>query len=656
MKIKYIIIIFLFLPLTVLSKNIFVSLQGNDKNNGNIETPFKSIARAIEEVKENDTIFIREGEYQISKSLNFNKTRNIVLQNYRNERVCLTGALNIDKEFIKTPDKNIKERLNKKAKEKVKVIDFTPLNIKLSGLIKKGFGHTSGPSWNELFINNNPLIIARWPNENMILLDSVINTGNIISKKITDEGFASFKYKNNNPNIWSSEQDIWISGYFGEGWGDELLPIKSIDKKNKTITLGSDSYYGFKTGKKYLRWYACNIIEELDVPNEYYIDKNNNCIYFYPPKGRIENILLSTLTNPIISIKTCNNITIKNITIECTRGIGLLIDNSTHITIDNCIVRNIGHIGIKMIGTKLFNNKITNSSIYHIGSYGIVLDGGDRNKLIAGNNIINNCRIFDFSRIEHSYRPAIYINGCGNKVSNVELFDAPSMAIILHGNNHIIEYAYIHDVCKEVHDQGALYYGRNPTERGNQILYSYFHYIQSPFATRAIYHDDGACGMKVQGCIFNNISATPIQIGGGQDITYTNNIFMNLPSAITIDARLKTWANKWLQPGGEYDKKFKAVNYDQPPFSEVFPELLNYWNDDPTTPKRNVISNNIFYNVTKLVEGDIKYLEWNKNWNTKDNPGFKNVKKPLEGIDYRIIKQHLPEFHEIQLDSIGCHL
>ena len=78
----------------------------------------------------------------VQSSLNFNKTRNIVLQNYRNERVCLTGALNIDKEFIKTPDKNIKERLNKKAKEKVKVIDFTPLNIKLSGLIKKGFGPT----------------------------------------------------------------------------------------------------------------------------------------------------------------------------------------------------------------------------------------------------------------------------------------------------------------------------------------------------------------------------------------------------------------------------------------------------------------------------------------------------------------------------------
>ena len=162
--------------------------------------------------------------------------------------------------------------------------------------------------------------------------------------------------------------------------------------------------------------------------------------------------------------------------------------------------------------------------------------------------------------------------------------------------------------------------------------------------------------MKVHGCILNNISATPIQIGGGQDITYTNNIFMNLPSAITIDARLKTWANKWLQPGGEYDKKFKAVNYDQPPFSKVFPELLNYWNDDPTTPKRNIIENNVFYNVNKLIKGNMEYLDWGNNWETNKNPGLKNTNNPLEGIDYRIIKQHLPKFHEIQLDSIGCHL
>jgi hypothetical protein len=107
----------------------------------------------------------------------------------------------------------------------------------------------------------------------------------------------------------------------------------------------------------------------------------------------------------------------------------------------------------------------------------------------------------------------------------VEIFDAPSMGIYLHGNNHTIEYTDIHHVCKAMHDCGAIYYGRNPTERGHKIKYSYFHDIQSPYALTAIYHDDGACGMEVYGCIFNNISSAPVLIGGGQDITYRNNIF-----------------------------------------------------------------------------------------------------------------------------------
>ena len=131
---------------------------------------------------------------------------------------------------------------------------------------------------------------------------------------------------------------------------------------------------------------------------------------------------------------------------------------------------------------------------------------------------------------------------------------------------------------------------------------------------------------------------------------------MNLPSAITIDARLKTWANKWIQQGGDYDKKFRAVNYAQPPFSEAYPEMINYWNDDPTTPKRNVISNNIFYNVKKNIIGKREYLVWKGNWETMKNPGFKNTNNPLEGINYQFIRQHLPDFKEIPLERIGCNL
>lgn len=645
----------------VYCKNIFVSLQGNDNNNGKINEPYKTIARAIKEANrtnENDTIFIRKGEYAQYKSLKFDNTANIVLQAYKNEKVSITGSYTSNKKIAKRiTDKNILSRLNINNKRDVYSIDLKNLNIHLSDIIKKGFGHASGPSWNELFIDYKPMILARWPNDRMVIIEQVIKEGNIISKNISNQGESIIKYNDSNPDLWNSNENIWIGGYFGEGWGDEFLPISKINKKDKTITINESSYYGFKADGKYRRWYAANVLEEIDEPSEYVLDKTNNTIYFYPPSHDFHKIQISILNAPIITIKSCKNITIRNLNIECSRGIGINIDSSNNIIIDSCNIRNLGHIGVKIHGgINSYNNIIRNSQIYQTAAGGIILNGGDRKTLKPGNNVVYNCRIFDFNRNERSYKPAIEFQGVGNSAENIEIYNAPSNVIVLKGNNHRIKYANIHHVCQEIHDQGAIYYGRNPTERGHTIEYTYFHDIQSPFDIRAIYHDDGACGMKVHGCIFNNISATPIQIGGGQDITYTNNIFMNLPSAITIDARLKTWANKWLQAGGEYDKKFKAVNYDQPPFSEEFPELLNYWNDDPATPKRNIISNNLFYNVTKLVEGKKEYLEWGKNCITNENPGFKNSQKPLEGINYIIIRKHLPEFQEIPMERIGCHL
>lgn len=68
-------------------------------------------------------------------------------------------------------------------------------------------------------------------------------------------------------------------------------------------------------------------------------------------------------------------------------------------------------------------------------------------------NFVENCRIHDFNRVEKSYRPGIWIDGVGNRVSKCDIYNAPSMAILFHGNNHTIEFCKITNVCSEVDDQ-----------------------------------------------------------------------------------------------------------------------------------------------------------------------------------------------------------
>ncbi|HKK64042.1 MAG TPA: right-handed parallel beta-helix repeat-containing protein [Bacteroidales bacterium] len=104
------------------------------------------------------------------------------------------------------------------------------------------------------------------------------------------------------------------------------------------------------------------------------------------------------------------------------------------------------------------NNGIVNCTIYNTGAGGIHLSGGDRLTLKPGNNYVENCVIHNFNRIEKSYRAGIDISGVGNRISHCEMYNAPSMAILLHGNDHLIEYNEIHHVCREVHDQGAIFY------------------------------------------------------------------------------------------------------------------------------------------------------------------------------------------------------
>lgn len=73
--------------------------------------------------------------------------------------------------------------------------------------------------------------------------------------------------------------------------------------------------------------------------------------------------------------------------------------------------------------------------------------------MTSAGNYVENCRIHDYNRIEKSYRPGIWMDGVGNRISKCDIYDAPSMAILFHGNNHVIELCDITNVCSEVDDQ-----------------------------------------------------------------------------------------------------------------------------------------------------------------------------------------------------------
>jgi hypothetical protein len=483
------------------------------------------------------------------------------------------------------------------------------------------------------------------------------------------------------------------------GWAEEAVHLSKIDTIGKTFSTRGPSLYGFgpASGKPYRRWYAFNILEEIDEPGEYYIDRDQGILYFIPP-GKIETLEVSMLQKPLISLTGASNIHFNNMILECSRGMGIYMDNTQNNRIEDCTFRNLGIVavcigkGIKpfkklthngtgepasgiigslqqhMYDNTTFNreggknNKIVNCTIYQMGAGGISLGGGDRLSLDPAGNFVENCKIYDFNRIEKSYRAGIDISGVGNRISHCEIFDAPSMAILLHGNDHLIEYNEIHHVCHTVDDQGALYYGRDPSERGHQVNFNYFHnngtsfeYTGNYHGTSAVYHDDGACGMKVFGNVFYKAGTRNVLIGGGSDNPYTNNIFMDCQIAIHVDNRNQRGSSSSTSPGGIYEKRLNAVHYDQPPYSQRYPHLANYFEDDPALPKRNRVSKNLFYKVKKVINGNPEWLPFeDDNWIADEDPGFINYGE----MDFTLkpeaeVFKKIPGFEAIPFDKMG---
>lgn len=680
----------------------YVSPKGNDKAAGTFKAPLKTIRVAVlkaGEVNENEPveIVLREGCYEQQQTIAINGRGNLTIRPYQQERVVLSGGKTLSVKALKQiKDPAIASRLQPQVKSLIREIDFNNLGFDLAGLHPSGFGRPSLPAWTQVFADGHTLQIARWPNDSTVAIGKIKQSG--IGAKGSDEPYPVFGYREERPSAWKDTRQMWISGYFAHGYADDMIKVKKIDVQNKYIYTAQHTLYGFMTGKPWRQWFVLNLPEELDVPGEYVIDTDRQKIYLYPPVEKLKTIHLTLLEGPILAIENVDNVIVEGITFEYGRSIGIYMENTNHVRIKDCVVRNMGGTGIvvgkgsldvkqegvhpsahkeggkpvsRMLGDLLgkvyedilynrqggTDNGITGCRIYNVGAGGISLGGGDRATLTPAGNFVENCRIHDFNLIEKSYRPGIWMDGVGNRVSQCDIYNAPSMAILFHGNNQLIELCKITNVCTEIDDQGAVYYGRDPSEQGNVIRYCYFSNLGAEHRVSATYHDDGGCGTKVYGNIYHNAGTIPVLIGGGHDNHYQHNLFIDCPKAIHIDNRMQNWGKGMVARGGVIDQRLKTVRHQEPPYSTQYPNLVHYWENNPAYPSGNVIEGNLFYKIGNVMDGRSEWGEFRNNWTTRQDPGFVNPDDPLQGFkpDAPLFK-YISGFPHIPFEKIGCKL
>ena len=88
-----IVLLFMTLALTTNAKIYYVSVDGNDSNIGDIDTPFKTIPKAISLIQSGDKIYVRGGTYSYSSTISISKSGTAAdtcfLMAYQGERPIL---------------------------------------------------------------------------------------------------------------------------------------------------------------------------------------------------------------------------------------------------------------------------------------------------------------------------------------------------------------------------------------------------------------------------------------------------------------------------------------------------------------------------------------------------------------------------------------
>ncbi len=606
---------------------LYVAKNGNDDWSGRLadprgdDGPFATLERARDEIRrvkkagklpeDGVTVYVMAGEYELAQPFKLTaedsgagKCR-ITYRAQRGAEVRLSAGRLVTN-WERVHDKWALSRLPAEAVPHVYQADLKALGI-------TDYGSPGGGGL-ELFFNEQPMTLARWPNEGFVRIKDVLGIKPRNVRGTKGDSVGKFVYEGDRPSRWVGEKDLWLHGYWFWDWSDQRQKVVSIDTERHIIELARPyHHYGYRKGQWY---YAYNALCELDRPGEWYLDRETGILYFWPPgdirKGRV---MVSVLPS-VVEMENVQDVTLRGFVIEGCRGTAIMVKNGRGVRIVGCVIRNTGGNAISLSGRAC---AVIGCDMYNLGAGGVSLSGGDRKTLSPAGNYAENNHIHHYGRIKRMYTPAIGLYGVGNRASHNMVHDAPHQAIAFGGNDHLIEYNEIYRVGMESNDAGAIYAGRDWTQRGTVIRYNYFRDITG-FRGRGcvgVYLDDMFCGTTIFGNVFYNVTRAAF-IGGGRDNVIENNIFVDCRPAVHLDARALGWARGAVN--GVMKQRLFAMPYKSPLWAKRYPKLVNIWEDEPAVPKGNVIARNICWGG-RWAEWDRRVLK------------YQTIKDNLVGVD-----------------------
>ena len=577
----------------VLALDLHIAPTGADTHPGTGEKPLATLEAsrdAIRKLKaggpltEPVTVHVRAGTYFLAGPTRFAEqdsgaaTAPIVYQAEPGAVVRFTGGREIGG-WGPVTDPSVLGRLAAEARGKVIVADLRAQGITNWGNLNvRGFSAGNPSAEGELFYDDAPMTLARWPNRGF-------------RKVISQEKEETVVVDPDRLARWTGEAEPWVFAYWHYDWAEIYEPLAGVDPARQALlrTPRVKPVYGITPQEA--RWYAFNLLAELDAPGEYYLDRTQGRLYFWPPRAGGRAVL--SIADGLIQADRLSHVTFRGFILEACRGTAITLRGGSNCHLTACTVRNTGQSGIEV--SQGAGHEVFGCDVYDTGAGGISMSGGDRPTLTPARHNAENNHVHHFSRRGRTYNPGISLGGVGNRMAHNLVHDGPHMALAAGGNDHLLEFNEIHNVVQESGDAGAYYVGRDWTQRGNILRYNFFHQIlgSSGYGGMTIYLDDQHCGHTIYGNIFERCSQT-IFIGGGNDNVVTNNVFLDCWKSAHLDDRGMNWQKPDTDnPNGELRRYLRAMPYQNDLWKARYPTLPGILADDPGVPKRNVYAGNI---------------------------------------------------------------